>query len=247
MKKVLTALLGVALGASLTLAAPAAEAVAPAGKLPSKANSCAGVWVVVDTGTATTVRCATKYSTGLEALKSAGFTLGMGEGGGFVCQINANPSKCDYTAGWWSYWHATQNADGTWGAWSDSQKGAGEVKGVKGVAEGWRLLPPTSPYPLTSAQAPSVKPPKGFAKAPVPTISGTAKVGSKLTAKAAFSPKPSYTYQWYRSGKKISGAVKSTYKLAKADKGKKITVTVTASKSGYATTAKTSKATAAVK
>ena len=85
--------------------------------------------------------------------------------------------------------------------------------------------------------------------APTPKISGTAKVGKKLTAKPG-TWKPSgvkLTYQWKRSGATLKGATKSTYTLTKSDKGKKITVTVTGSKSGYLTAAKTSKSTSAVK
>ncbi|MBK7821914.1 MAG: hypothetical protein IPJ61_12775 [Tessaracoccus sp.] len=51
------------------------------------------------------------------------------------------------------------------------------------------------------------------------------------------------SYRWLRNGKAVKGAAKSTYKLKKADKGKKITVKVTGKKSGYTTVAKTSKAT----
>ena len=56
-----------------------------------------------------------------------------------------------------------------------------------------------------------------------------------------------YSYQWKLNGKKIKGATKSTYKLAKADKGKKITVKVTGKKSGYTSVTKTSKSTSKVK
>ncbi|MFT3887459.1 MAG: hypothetical protein QM713_04755 [Arachnia sp.] len=81
-----------------------------------------------------------------------------------------------------------------------------------------------------------------------PTISGTAKVGKKLTAKTGtWSPKPSFSYQWYRNGSKIKGATKSTYTLKKSDRRKKITVKVTGKKSGYTTASKTSKATSTVK
>ncbi|MDX6346924.1 MAG: hypothetical protein QOF84_1714 [Streptomyces sp.] len=76
-----------------------------------------------------------------------------------------------------------------------------------------------------------------------PSIKGTAKVGNKLTAKpGTWSPAAtSYGYVWKRAGKAISGATKSTYKLVKADKGKKITVTVTAKRTGYAGGKATSK------
>ncbi|MDR1791012.1 MAG: WD40 repeat domain-containing protein, partial [Propionibacteriaceae bacterium] len=79
---------------------------------------------------------------------------------------------------------------------------------------------------------------------PAPIISGTGKVGSTLTAKAGtWKPAVKKAYQWYRNGKAIKGATKSTYKLVKADAGKKITVKLTATKAGYKTVAKTSKPT----
>jgi hypothetical protein len=87
-----------------------------------------------------------------------------------------------------------------------------------------------------------------FKKKPTPKITGTAKVGKKLKAKpGAWSPKAKYTYQWYANGKAIKGATKATLTLKKAQKGKKITVKVTAKKSGYNAVTKTSKATKKVK
>lgn len=95
----------------------------------------------------------------------------------------------------------------------------------------------------------SLAPLKQFTSTPTPTTSGTAKVGKTLTAKPG-TWKPSgvkLSYQWYRSGSKISGATKSSYKLTSKDKAKKITVKVTGTKSGYLSVTKTSKSTAAVK
>ncbi|EMY35853.1 hypothetical protein D477_002176 [Arthrobacter crystallopoietes BAB-32] len=78
----------------------------------------------------------------------------------------------------------------------------------------------------------------------LPTISGTKKAGSTLTAGyGTYSTKPSsYTYQWYRNGVAIKGATHRTYKLTTADNGKKITVRVTARKTGYHNRAATSAA-----
>jgi len=82
-----------------------------------------------------------------------------------------------------------------------------------------------------------------FAKTPTPTIAGTAKVGKKLTAKpGTWSPAPTLRYQWLRNGKVIKGATRATYQLVKADRGRKITVRVTASRTGYVTVVKTSAA-----
>jgi len=43
----------------------------------------------------------------------------------------------------------------------------------------------------------------------------------------------SYSYQWFRNGKLIRGASKSTYKLTRSDKGKRMVVRVTAKKKGF--------------
>ncbi|MDX3694571.1 hypothetical protein PV726_30405 [Streptomyces europaeiscabiei] len=68
-----------------------------------------------------------------------------------------------------------------------------------------------------------------------PTITGTAKVGHKLTAAhGAWSPTAtSYTYVWKRDGKTVTGATRSTYVLVKDDKGHKVSVKVTAKRSGW--------------
>ena len=89
---------------------------------------------------------------------------------------------------------------------------------------------------------------KTFAKSATPKVSGTAKVGSKLKAKAGtWSPKPTFTYQWLRNGKSIKGAKKSSYTVTSSDKGKKISVKVKGSKAGYKPVSTTSKATSKVK
>lgn len=82
-----------------------------------------------------------------------------------------------------------------------------------------------------------------------PTISGTAKVGKVLTAKpGSWGPKPvRFVYAWYRNAAVIPGAAGPSHKLVAADRGKKITVSVTGSKAGYMTASTTSKATKAVK
>ncbi|BCW49595.1 hypothetical protein StoSoilB13_19370 [Arthrobacter sp. StoSoilB13] len=87
-----------------------------------------------------------------------------------------------------------------------------------------------------------------LAPAPVPTITGTAKVGSTLTAvPGVWGPAPvTLAYQWKANGLVITGATAATYVPVTGDVGKTITVTVTGSKIGYTTASKTSAATAAV-
>jgi hypothetical protein len=81
-----------------------------------------------------------------------------------------------------------------------------------------------------------------FTATPVPTISGTAAVGSTLTAAAGtWAPTPSsFTWAWYRDGVAISGATASTYTLVAADSGHTVTVKATAHLTGYADTTTTS-------
>lgn len=61
-----------------------------------------------------------------------------------------------------------------------------------------------------------------------PTVTGTLKVGSVLTAHTgSWSPKPkSFKYRWLRNGVSISGATGSRYRLTSKDAGKKISVKV---------------------
>lgn len=84
--------------------------------------------------------------------------------------------------------------------------------------------------------------PLSFALAPVPKVSGTAAVGSTVTATAGkWTPTPNtLTYQWYRDGTAISGKTAKTYKVIDEDAGTTLTVRVVAKRSGYASTAKTS-------
>ncbi|MDQ1084723.1 hypothetical protein QE392_001804 [Microbacterium proteolyticum] len=88
----------------------------------------------------------------------------------------------------------------------------------------------------------------GTLGAVTPTVTGTAKVGSTLTASpGTWTPSPvTLTYRWKADGVDISGATGKTLKLAKAQIGKRITVTVTGAKAGYTTAQRTSASTAAV-
>jgi hypothetical protein len=79
-----------------------------------------------------------------------------------------------------------------------------------------------------------------------PTISGSAKVGRWLTATiGVWMSGTTLTPQWLRNDQSISGATGTTYKLKSADRGKRISVRVTATKLGYSpatvTSLKTSK------
>ncbi|PSL38778.1 putative cell wall binding repeat protein [Labedella gwakjiensis] len=95
------------------------------------------------------------------------------------------------------------------------------------------------------ATFPDVKTVKGT----TPTISGTTTVGQTLTA-AATGWSPSGTklaFQWKANGKAISGATGTSFKLTDYQAGKRITVTVTGTASGYRSASTTSGQTAVVK
>ncbi|SMH50526.1 Serine protease, subtilisin family [Rathayibacter oskolensis] len=100
--------------------------------------------------------------------------------------------------------------------------------------------PGYSPATKTSATTAMVT--GGTLTGATPTITGTAKVGQTLTATpGTWAPSPvTLNYQWKRAGVAISGATSATYKPVAADAGKVVTVTVTGTKAGYTTLAKTS-------
>jgi Bacterial Ig-like domain (group 3) len=76
-----------------------------------------------------------------------------------------------------------------------------------------------------------------------PTLSGAHRVGKTETVKAGtWSVRGvKFRYQWLLNGKVIKRATKSTLKLAKGDKGKKISCRVTAYETGYANGVATTK------
>ncbi|MFE1477157.1 hypothetical protein ACFW6N_25315 [Streptomyces cyaneofuscatus] len=83
-----------------------------------------------------------------------------------------------------------------------------------------------NPFAVTAARLASTKP---------PVISGPAKVGAKLTAgTGSWTAAPSsYAYQWKADGTAIAGATGATYTVPAKLLAKKITVTVTARRSGH--------------
>ncbi|MGW1268680.1 Tat pathway signal protein, partial [Streptomyces sp. NPDC002491] len=86
--------------------------------------------------------------------------------------------------------------------------------------------------------------PPALANTAVPKVNGTAKAAAKVTAApGSWSAAPdSYTYQWKADGRAIAGATASSYTLPPTLVGKKLTVTVTAARSGWTTASATSAA-----
>lgn len=82
---------------------------------------------------------------------------------------------------------------------------------------------------------------KPLSPAPVPTVSGAARVGSVLTAKAGTWPAGTeLAYQWSVGGKVVPGATAPSYRVAAKDAGRLVTVAVTGTKSGWAPVTRTS-------
>lgn len=80
-----------------------------------------------------------------------------------------------------------------------------------------------------------------------PTIQGSARVGSVLTAvPGSWTPNASFSYQWYRAGTAIDAATASTYTVTAADLDQSLTVAVTGTMYGYDPATATSAPTPAV-
>lgn len=76
-----------------------------------------------------------------------------------------------------------------------------------------------------------------FTATPTPALTGTAKVGHRLTATpGSWSPSgATLSYQWYRGSTPIARATGRTYVLGAADSGKYVKVRIRAAKPGYTT------------
>ncbi|WP_418062593.1 hypothetical protein [Pimelobacter simplex] len=74
-----------------------------------------------------------------------------------------------------------------------------------------------------------------------PKVSGKARAGRRLTVSTGrWTPAPAtYAYQWYRDNRPVPGARSRTYRVAKADRGRRLSVRVTASRPGYASASAT--------
>jgi hypothetical protein len=119
----------------------------------------------------------------------------------------------------------------------------GNAKSNAGAAYG--MVGPVTVSPYGAATVAEVQTPATALKVTKkPSLTGAAKAGKVLNAKpGSWTPAAtSYAYTWRRNGHVIAGANTAKYKVKRADKGKKITVTVTASRPGYASASATSSA-----
>lgn len=151
----------------------------PAPALPApQAASCTGVWVVVDYGSlgGTSTSCATSFSTGTAALRGAGFAPTLDNG--MVTKINGIPATVNVQDHYWSYWHATLAADGSYSSWAYSGLGSNAYHPTAGNADGWRYQALSDGY-----VAPGVAPPTRVAAAP-PTAAAAPTTARPTTTKS---------------------------------------------------------------
>lgn len=103
-------------------------------------------------------------------------------------------------------------------------------------------------YTTVIATSPTAVVGKGTLASSRPRISGSAKVGKKLTARPGrWSTGVRFGYRWRANGKIIAKATGSTLRLTSTLRGTKISVTVIATKTGYNTVSTTSKSTKKVR
>lgn len=168
--------------AMLAGAVAIAAAVVPTARADYYYGTCSGVWVVVDEAARGSVhmRCAESYSTGLEALRSAGFDVVMSKN--MVAQIGGIPQGgAIANDSYWSYWHSTLNPDGTPGPWTYSQTGAGTYVPTKGNTEGWRYVSEDTP---SNPPAPAIDPAVSNTTLTVLSLKASLVVGEPATVSA---------------------------------------------------------------
>lgn len=155
--------------------APAQAAPVPA------AATCTGVWVVVDYGSlgGTSTSCATSFSTGTAALRGAGFSPTLDNG--MITKINGVPATVNTQDHYWSYWHASLQADGSYSGWTYSSLGANAYHPAAGSADGWRYQALADGY-----VSPGVAPPKKAATT-APATTAPVPPTTKAATKAATS------------------------------------------------------------
>lgn len=120
-----------------------------------------------------------------------------------------------------------------------AQRGKSITVTVTGTLAGYTSVSKTS-KPTAAVAA-------GILTSPAPTIRGTARVGTTLTAvPGTWTSGTTLTYQWFANGSKIRGATSASFTPTSAQRGVELTVTVTGTKAGYTAKSVTSKATTAV-
>ncbi|MBT0993305.1 lamin tail domain-containing protein [Cellulomonas sp. DKR-3] len=125
----------------------------------------------------------------------------------------------------------------TWSSFTPKAAQAGKriTVRVTGSRPGYATVARTS--------APSKAVAKGTLVGPRPKVTGTAKVGKRLTAtRGSWTPGTRFTYAWYADGRRIANATYSSFTPGTAYAGKRLTVRVTGTQPGYTSLTRTSPA-----
>jgi surface antigen len=160
---------------------------------------------------------------------------------------------------------AVTAAVGTWSPAPDTYSYQWMIDGVAIAGATAKTFTPTSSMPgraltvqVTGTRAgapavrtvspPAVVSPGTLTSSSRPVVSGTAKVGQKLTATPGTWSRKSVTvtYQWFSGATAVDGATGSTYVARSSDAGRPLAVRVTGSRTGFTTATSTSTPTAAV-
>ncbi|GAA3544507.1 hypothetical protein AFL01nite_16620 [Aeromicrobium flavum] len=140
--------------------------------------------------------------------------------------LPVSPATRQYT--WFVGGRAVQEGTSTFFTVPASAAGQRITVQVRGERTGYA--------PKTIVSAPTAPVARGVLTTNTPRIFGSARPKGTLRVSASWRPAPIvYRYQWYVGSKKISRATKSSYKIPKKYRGKKIRVKVTATKAGYTT------------
>ena len=99
------------------------------------------------------------------------------------------------------------------------------------------LVTGTAPHyaPVQAASAPATVAP-GLIQTRPPKLTGRPRVGGRLVvALPGWQPAVRASYRWLRNGSAIKGATGKAYRVRRTDRGKRISVVVTAAQAGYET------------
>ena len=182
----LTALAVMGLGVSVPL-------LASADPSPTAACLDAGnVWVHGEIDDAGSGGCATEFGTGVEALASAGFEVGL-DSSGFLNTIDGAPAVRG-PEDWWAYAHSDEDLS----AWEFYQVGATQSEPVAGSIDAWRLMhtysQEVSTFPLVTPAdlLADVETPSSPSASPSPSTqpSATASPSAMPSASASASATP---------------------------------------------------------
>lgn len=157
--------------------------------------------------------------------------------------IPARPAPlCFYTGGG-TLGSPTFAPDNTAAVWHESD-GIWRLDNPRGCTDPKLLIPGGSQPSWSSAALQTTRPTYSFTSGTRPKVAGKASVGKRLKATAGtWTPAPEkVSYQWLRNGKKIKKATRATYKVTKADRGRRLSARIVVSRSGYQTATVTTKA-----